>query len=154
MMRNGSRVDTGRLSDTLSRLARKHQVPGAQFAIHQGGETVAIEVGELEHATGRLVDRDTAFPIGSISKSFTATLAMILVGDGDLELDVPLGEYLSELGSSADDLGGQLTLRQLLSHTSGLRSGPDSTEIASSSLRRYVLDNCRLSDLILPPGSN
>jgi CubicO group peptidase (beta-lactamase class C family) len=154
MMRNGSRVDTESLSDALFTLARKHQVPGAQLAIHQGGQTVAIEVGELEYGTGRLVERDAAFPIGSISKSFTSTLAMILVADGDIELETPLGEYLPELGSGADDLGGQLTLRQLLSHTSGLRAGPDSTEIASSSLRRYVLDNCRLSDLILPPGSN
>jgi CubicO group peptidase (beta-lactamase class C family) len=57
------------------------------------------------------------------------------------------------LGSGTDDLGAQLTLRQLLSHTSGLSDGPDSTEIVASSLRRYVLDNCRPSDLILPPGT-
>ncbi|MDT7597917.1 MAG: hypothetical protein QOJ06_3463, partial [Pseudonocardiales bacterium] len=115
-------LDPHRLFDTLSALARKHQVPGAQLAIHHGGTTVAVEVGELRHATGYPVDRDAAFPIGSVSKTFTATLAMILVADGDLELDAPLGEHVPELGS----LGDKLTLRQLLSHTGGLADGPSS----------------------------
>jgi len=147
-------VDPDRLSETLSTLAQKHQVPGAQLAIHHGGTTLAMEVGELEYGTGRLVDRDAAFPIGSISKSFTAAVAMILVADGELELNTPLGAYLPELGNGTDDLGAQLTLRQLLSHTSGLSDGPDSMKIATFSLRRYVLENCRPSDLILPPGTN
>ena len=147
-------MDPDRLSETLSTLAQKHQVPGAQLAIHHGGTTLAMEVGELEYGTGRLVDRDAAFPIGSISKSFTAAVAMILVADGELELNTPLGAYLPELGNGTDDLGAQLTLRQLLSHTSGLRDGPDSMKIATFSLRRYVLENCRPSDLILPPGTN
>ena len=147
-------MDPDRLSETLSTLAQKHQVPGAQLAIHHGGTTLAMEVGELEYGTGRLVDRDAAFPIGSISKSFTAAVAMILVADGELELNTPLGAYLPELGNGTNDLGAQLTLRQLLSHTSGLSDGPDSMKIATFSLRRYVLENCRPSDLILPPGTN
>ena len=150
MMRNGFRVNADLLSDTLSMLARKHQVPGAQLAIHQGGETLAIEVGELDHGTGRLVDRDAAFPVGSITKSFTAAVAMILVADGDLELDTPLGEYLPVLGNGTDDLGAQLTLRQLLSHTSGLSSGPDSTEVAGASRRRYVLERQQRNTSSLP----
>ena len=71
----------------LPALARKHRVPGAQLAIHHGGVTVASEVGELECGTGSLVARDAAFPIGSITKCFTATVAMILVADGDVEPD-------------------------------------------------------------------
>nr|MBA2473567.1 beta-lactamase family protein [Pseudonocardiales bacterium] len=143
-----SPLDSDFLSDTLSVLARKHQVPGAQLAIHHGGETVAVEVGELEYGTGHGVTRDAAFPIGSISKTFTATLAMILVADGDLELDAPLGEYVPELG----DLGNELTLRQVLSHTGGLAEGPDSVEVLAS-IRRYVLDHCRSQNLVLPSGA-
>ena len=145
------RADPDRLSATLSELARKHRIPGAQVAIHYGGETVAGEVGELEYGTGRPVTKDVAFPIGSISKSFTATAAMILVADGDLELDAPLSEYLPELGNHSADLAAQLTLRQLLSHTSGLTDGPE--EVAAASLQRYVLDHCRDPELVLPPGT-
>lgn len=146
-------LDPGYLADTLSKLAQKHQVPGAQLAIHEAGETFTAEIGELEHETGRFVDRDTAFPIGSISKSFTGTVAMILVADDDLELDAPIGTYVRELGNRPGDLGAQITLRQLLSHTSGLADGPESTEIAASSVRRFVLDNFRGPDLIFPPGT-
>jgi len=56
---------------TFTALARKHQVPGAQFAIYHGGLTIAHETGELESETGPRVTRNTAFPINSITKTFT-----------------------------------------------------------------------------------
>jgi CubicO group peptidase (beta-lactamase class C family) len=116
--------------------------------VHRNGSTVTAEFGELEHGGGRPVSPETAFPIGSISKVFTATLSMILVADGDVELDAPLVEHLSELVGWGD----QLTLRQVLSHTSGLASGPDSEDVVAASLRRYVLDHCRRQERVLPPG--
>jgi CubicO group peptidase (beta-lactamase class C family) len=137
------------IGDQFAALARAHRVCGAQLAVHHDGETVAFETGELEHGGGRPVTRAAAFPVGSITKSFTATLALILVADGDLGLDEPLGEHLPEL----DALGDQLTLRHLLSHTSGFASGPDSTELSSGSLRRYVAEHCGPRNLVLPPGT-
>ncbi len=139
-------VDRDWLAATLSVLADKHKVPGAQLAVHRGGETVAVEVGELVHGGGVPVTRETAFPIGSISKAWTATLVMILVADGDLELDAPLDEHLPEL----DDLCGRLTLRQLLSHTSGFADIP---ELSTLSPTRYVREHCRRQDLVLAPGT-
>jgi CubicO group peptidase (beta-lactamase class C family) len=145
----GPPLDADRLLDLLTALALKHRVPGAQLAIHRGGETVAVEVGELEYGTGLRVTRDAAFPIGSISKTFTATVAMILVADGDLELDAPLSEHVPEL----DDLGNEITLRQLLSHTAGFASEPDHEMPATASIRRYVIDNCHRQNLVLSPGT-
>jgi CubicO group peptidase (beta-lactamase class C family) len=142
-------VDPLLLADTLRVLTVKHQVPGAQLAVHEGGRTVSVEVGELQYGTGQRVCPAAAFPIGSVSKSFTATVAMILVADGDLELDAPVGDYLPELR----DLGDQLTAGRLLSHTSGLAAGPDSGEASTASLRRYVLDYCRPRLLVQPPGA-
>ncbi|MGH3983634.1 MAG: serine hydrolase domain-containing protein [Pseudonocardiaceae bacterium] len=142
----GVPVDPAWLAATLSRLADTHQIPGAQLAVHHGGVTVAVEVGELEHGVEIPVTEETAFPIGSISKAWTATLAMILVADGDLELDAPLDEHLAEL----DDLVGRLTLRQLLSHTSGFADIP---ELCTLSPGRYVREHCRRQDLVLPPDS-
>jgi CubicO group peptidase (beta-lactamase class C family) len=144
-----SLLDPDRMSGPFSALARKYRVPGAQLAIHHGGETVAIDVGELEYGTGHRVTRDTAFPIGSISKTFTATLAMVLVADGDLELDAPLAEHVPELG----DLGNDVTLRQLLSHTAGFAGGPAQEVPTTASIRRYVQDNCQRQSLVLSPGT-
>src|SRR5579875_2370381 len=106
-------------TSALATLVRKHRVPGVQLAIHHDGATAAAEVGELEARTGRHVTRDAVFPIGSITKCFTATVAMMLVADGDVDPDAPVGDYVPELG----DLGTVLSLRHLLSHTSGLPDG-------------------------------
>jgi CubicO group peptidase (beta-lactamase class C family) len=103
----------------------------------------------LEYRTGDPVTRDTAFGIGSITKSFTATMAMVLVADGDVELDAAISEYVPEL----DDLGDRLTLRYLLSHTGGLASGPDPDEVSSTSLPRYVMEYCSSRNVVLPPGT-
>jgi CubicO group peptidase (beta-lactamase class C family) len=137
------------LAATLAALADRHQVPGAQLAVHHDGEMVTAEFGELEHGTGIPVSSETAFPVGSITKLATATLAMILVADGDLELDAPLAEHLPEL----DDLGEQLTLCHLLSHTSGFAESPDPPKLSKLSLGRYVREHCRWEDLLLAPGT-
>lgn len=129
-------------------LARKHQVPGAQLAIYRGGLTVAHETGELEFETGLRVTRDAAFPISSITKFFTATVAMILVADGDVDLDAPIREYVPEMGS----LGATISLRQLLSHTSGLAESSGIEEKSSSSLRHYIVEHVCGRDLVQSPG--
>jgi CubicO group peptidase (beta-lactamase class C family) len=131
----------------LSELARECLVCGAQLAIQHHGELMTCETGVLEHGGGRPVTRDSAFPVGSVTKAFTATLAMMAVADGDIGLDTPLGGLLPELR----DLGDQLTLRRLLSHTSGLACEP--MELSSGSLRRYVADHCVERNLVLPPGT-
>jgi CubicO group peptidase (beta-lactamase class C family) len=142
-------LDPHWLAGSLAALADSHQVPGAQLAVHHAGVTVAAEYGELEYGTGSPVTRHTAFPVGSICKVATATLAMILVGDGDLELDAPLATHVPELG----ELGDRLTLCHLLSHTSGYASSPDVVERSAPSLGRYVQKHCRPQDLIVPPGT-
>lgn len=136
------------LRGRLAALARKYRVPGAQLAVHQAGETVTVEVGQLEHRGDR-VTAETAFPVGSISKSFTATAAMVLVADGDLDLDAPADELLPELAG----LPAEVTLRQLLSHTAGLASGPASEEVAEVSAKRYLAEHCRRHNLVAPPGA-
>jgi CubicO group peptidase (beta-lactamase class C family) len=149
------------LRGRLAALARKYRVPGAQLAVHQAGETVTVEVGQLEHRGERRVTRESAFPVGSISKSFTATAAMVLVADADLDLDSPVDEVLPELaGSTAQrdlrwpaDWAAEVTLRQLLSHTAGLASGPASEDVAEVSAKRYLMEHCRRHNLVAPPGA-
>lgn len=64
---------------------------------------------------------DTKFRIGSITKPFTAALVMQLVAEGKLRLDGTVAEYLPDYRK---DTGEKVTIRQLLSHTSGI---PDYT---------------------------
>lgn len=133
------------MSDALlSRLMCKHLIPGAQLAVHRSGRTETFELGEQVHAGGSPMTRQARVPIGSISKTFTAALAMTLVSDGDLELDEPLTEYLPQ---TPDD---RLTLRHLLSHTGGLPSDPD--QVNATTLRRHVSDLCQRIDPLHEPG--
>jgi CubicO group peptidase (beta-lactamase class C family) len=133
----------------LSALARRHRVPGAQLAIHHDGQTVTSEAGELEFRTGRRVGADAAFPVGSITKCFTATVAMILVADGDVDPDEPIGDYVPGLG----DLGEMISLRQLLSHTSGLADISGMEDLSTLTLRRCVAAHACRESLVLSPGA-
>lgn len=70
--------------------------------------------------TGYPTRPDTVFPIGSISKVYTTTLVMALVDDGVLDLDLPVATYLPDLHLADERARDLITLRQLLSHQSGL----------------------------------
>jgi CubicO group peptidase (beta-lactamase class C family) len=143
-------MDIARISPLLTRIAQASAVPGGQFAVFHEGRTLTTEFGEEQRGNGRPVTAESKIPIGSISKTFTATLAMVLVSDGDLDLDTPVGEYLPEVRQVARELGGRLTLRHLLSHTGGLPSDQEHGQTAS--LRRHVLDCFRHAHPLDRPG--
>ncbi|WP_246486379.1 serine hydrolase domain-containing protein [Kribbella qitaiheensis] len=139
-----------RLSVILRSAVKTFRVPAAQFAVHRGGTTTTFEVGESEPGNGGIVSGTEKFPIGSITKAFTATTAMVLVADGELGLDTSVAEYDLGWASLPMPLSGQLTLRHLLSHTSGL---PDAGTPTGSSPRGYLLDCCRdMADIHRPGG--
>jgi CubicO group peptidase (beta-lactamase class C family) len=137
--------DSEWLTKLLAELAVTHRVPAAQLAVHVDGRTTAVTAS----CTGDPVDQDAKIPVGSITKAFTAALAMLLVADGDLGLDDRIGEHLPELGSGPRDQAGRLTIRQVLSHTSGL---PASVGDPSVSARSY-LKSCRDLRLVQRPGT-
>lgn len=66
-------------------------------------------------ASGRRVDANAPFVIGSVTKTFTAALVMALVDEGRIELDVPVTTYLPKVRMARG-----VTVRQLLTHTSGI----------------------------------
>ncbi|MFE0376986.1 serine hydrolase domain-containing protein [Streptomyces inhibens] len=143
-------MDHDSLHSTLTELAARHRVPGAQLAVIHEGQQFLVHTGVCDTASGAPVERHTAFPVGSLTKPFTAALAMILVADGDVDLDEPLSGQLPEFGA-----GELVTLRQLLSHTSGLPSDvPEgSGEAGGGDRARWVARHCRTADLTHPPGT-
>ena len=89
--------------------------PSAQVAIVRGGRIV------LTKAYGKQSDRDAARPdapyqIASISKQFTAAALLLLEDDGKVSLDDTVAKWLPGISG-----GDRITIRQLLSHTSGLQ---------------------------------
>jgi CubicO group peptidase (beta-lactamase class C family) len=94
-------------------------IPGVAIGILDGGEETVSGLGvtSVEHPLE--VDGDTLFQIGSITKTFTGTLAMRLVEEGRLDLDAPVRTYLPELRLQDDDVAARVTMRHLLTHTGG-----------------------------------
>ena len=90
--------------------------PGVSYAIVDGETLSAKGFGEARLASGIGVTADTRFPIGSVTKSFTALAIMQLVESKALDLDAAVSTCLTAF---ADGPGGDITIRQLLNHTSG-----------------------------------
>ena len=94
-------------------------MPGASIGVgyDDGQEVAGFGVTSLEHPLE--VDANTLFQIGSITKTVTGTLAMLLVERGELDLDVPVRRYLPELRLADEDVAERVTMRHLLTHTGG-----------------------------------
>ncbi|MDH6554550.1 serine hydrolase [Streptomyces sp. SAI-041] len=113
-------VDVAHWQRRLTELAERHQVPGAVLGIARGAHSDVAAYGVLNKATGVTTTRDSLFQIGSITKVWTATLAMQLVDAGTLDLDAPIADVLPELRLADPQVAQQVTMRHLLTHTSGI----------------------------------
>ncbi|GAB3259887.1 serine hydrolase domain-containing protein [Kineosporia babensis] len=110
-----------------------------------GGELHLVSGGVADIDSGQLMEAETAFRIGSVTKTFTAALTLLLAERGHLSLDKPVEEYLP--GTAV----GRPLIRQLLSHSSGLQreaphpmwasmQGPDRAEFLELLARAEFVD--------------
>jgi dipeptidyl aminopeptidase/acylaminoacyl peptidase/CubicO group peptidase (beta-lactamase class C family) len=119
------RIDAEHWHRRLAALAEQHHVPGATLGIlrvrpGRADELVETAFGVLNKDTGVEVTPDTVFQIGSITKVWTTTVLMQLVDEGLLNLDTPVAEVLPELRLADPDVTHKVTVRHLLTHTSGI----------------------------------
>jgi CubicO group peptidase (beta-lactamase class C family) len=140
------------IQDRLDALARQHGVPGATLAVGLDGELLDFATGVINVNTGVATTPTSVFQIGSNTKLFTATLIMQLVDSGDVDLDQPVRRYLPDF-SLADPTGTeQITVRQLLTHSSGIQGdyfkGFGRGDEAIERLVASLID----IDLVHPPG--
>jgi CubicO group peptidase (beta-lactamase class C family) len=95
----------------------KPNVPGASVAIIRNGRFFYKRSYGLANLEQKIpVSEATNFRIASVTKQFTAMAIMILKQSGKLDYDNPITEYFS----SAPGIWEQITIRNLLTHTSGL----------------------------------
>ena len=113
-------IDVQDWQQRLSESIAKYDVPGASVAVLHDGEVTAFGAGVLNLDTRVEVTTDSVFQIGSVTKSYTATLVLALADAGLLELDRPVVSYVPELELADPDVRERLTLRHLLAHTSGI----------------------------------
>ena len=134
--------------------------PSLSVAITRGSNVVyrgAFGFEDIE--SRRRATTETMYHTASVSKAFTANLAVLLDEDGVIDLDQPLAKYLPDdirIGTAPED-GATITLRQLASHTSGLPRGVPG--VVQSVENRYAMEPNRLYrhlsnvELLFEPGS-
>jgi D-alanyl-D-alanine carboxypeptidase len=105
------------LDDRIKGIMQRQNIPGMAVVVIKNGLVLEMKgYGLADRQTQATVGANTAFPIGSVSKQFTAAAVMLLVEDGKLDLDQPISQYLNDLPVTWNPL----TIRQLLNHTSGI----------------------------------
>ena len=120
-------LSTSQITDTKFRKISKKivsemkrlEVPGVAIGIyHKGKEfTEGFGVTSVEHPLP--VTADTLFQTGSISKTFTGTLMMMLVEQGKVDLDAPVRKYIKDFRVQDESVSKKATVRDLLTHMGG-----------------------------------
>ena len=128
----------GRIDKICQEAIADGQIPGAVALVARNGKIVYWKAfGMADNQSGRKMKRDDIFRIASQTKAVTATAVMILWEEGKFQLDDPISKYIPEFKNPqvlktfnpADSsyttvaAAGEITIRQLLNHTSGLGYG-------------------------------
>lgn len=132
-------LDKDKLQSRLSSLIEEHKVVGAAIGVSHNGEVTEAAAGVVNLNTDVKVTPDTVFQIGSMGKSWTATVVMQMVDEGKLDLDTSIQTYLPSFKVADPDVSAKVTLRHFLPHTSGI-DGDHFTDTGRGDdcLERYV----------------
>ena len=136
----GARAD--QVDDFARRFISRRAIPAAAIAVVRDGRIVkAAGYGTANLEAGVPATEHTLFEIGSVTKQFTAEAVMMLVEEGKIDPAQPISRYLP--GVPAE--WAPITVRQLLTHTSGLHDWesagelrkPKTTSATSASTRDF-----------------
>ncbi len=115
------------------------RIPGAIVGIWSADKGNWVEAfGVADTATGDAMTTDHQVRIGSITKSFTATVILQLVNEGKIDLDDSIEKYVKKHRLTIAN-GKDITIRMLLNHTSGLFSYTDDPALEAVSYANLLL---------------
>ena len=124
----------------IDSLMKDWNIPGLALGIVYKDQLIYAKGYGYRDLNNKLpVNGKTLFPIGSNTKLFTATTACILVEEKKLSLDKPIRNYMPLLNFSNDELNAKITLRDMLSHRTGLPRY-DGIWVASPFTRKEAVD--------------
>jgi CubicO group peptidase (beta-lactamase class C family) len=133
---------TTRIVDRIFDAWRHTDSPGCAVGVSRNGRVVYERgYGMANLETGTPITPASIFHVASVSKQFTAMAIMLLVNDGKLSVDDNIRKYLPEIR----DYGTPITIRHLLTHTSGLR---DQWELLSLARGRFEENRITEADVM------
>ncbi|HDR7386443.1 D-alanyl-D-alanine carboxypeptidase [Bacillus toyonensis] len=126
--------------------------PGILAKAYNNGKTSSYTAGVADLSTKKPVKSDYRFRIGSVTKTFTATTVLQLVGENRVQLDDSIEKWLPGLIQGNGYDGNQITIRQLLNHTSGIAEYLKSKDAdIINSKKTYTAEEIVKIGLSLPP---
>jgi CubicO group peptidase (beta-lactamase class C family) len=130
----------------VAEILRERHCPSAVVAISIGGTRRTIACGSAT--------TDAWFEIGSVTKVLVATLVLQHVARGDIALDDPVCTHVPEFRLADSDATNRVTIRHLLTHTSGIDTADDFTDTGSDDdcVQRYVEAVVAGAGLVHPVG--
>jgi D-alanyl-D-alanine carboxypeptidase len=142
-----------RIDHIAADVMKQREVPSASVAVVQQGKIVYTHAYGLARINPDTpATPDMRYSIGSISKQFAATAILLLQEQGKLSLDDAVGKYVPGLTR-----GNEVTIRQILSHTSGYQDYAPEDYPVESQLKpvtpRTILDTWASKPLDFEPGT-
>jgi CubicO group peptidase (beta-lactamase class C family) len=132
-----------------SEMQRQH-IPGLALLVARDGEIIQAQGYGLSNVELQVpVKPQTVFQSGSMGKQFTATAVMMLVEEGKIALDDPIGKYFK----NAPPSWSEVTIRELLSHTAGFTDYPDKFDFRRDYTEAQLLKIVEGIPLAFPPGT-
>jgi CubicO group peptidase (beta-lactamase class C family) len=145
----GQNGSTTAIDDYVRTEMSKQKIPGLALAIVKNGQIVLARgygLSNVEHQVS--VKPETIFQSGSVGKQFTATAIMMLVEEGKVGLDEKISKYLGEVPEAWNDM----TVRHLLTHTSGLTDYPDDFDFRRDYNEEELLKRAQAIKPAFKPG--
>ncbi|HHL0973473.1 TPA: serine hydrolase domain-containing protein [Bacillus cereus] len=126
--------------------------PGILAKTSEGGKTWSYAAGVADLSNKKAMKTDFRFRIGSVTKTFTATVVLQLAGENRLNLDDSIEKWLPGViqGNGYDDK--QITIRQLLNHTSGIANYTRSKDFNMMDTKKsYTAEGLVKMGISMPP---
>lgn len=131
--------------DRVFDMYRGTEGPGCAVGVARNGQTIhARGYGMANLETRTPISVNSIFHVASVSKQFTAMAILLLERDGKLKLDDDIRKYLPEI----PDYGATITIRHLLTHTSGLRDQWDLLAIARGRFEEDRITEADVMDVV------
>ena len=137
-------------TSTVTTQMKRFDVSGISFSVLKDGTTIKMASYGFADVARKIPDADDKiYKIGSISKQFIASGAMLLVQDGRLKLDEPVSTYLT----GTPPAWQAIAVRHLLTHTAGLERESPGFAPMKAQTDAEVIQAAYAVPLAFPPGT-
>ena len=140
-----------RIDRVVRQQMAENKIPGVSLAVLRNGKMLLLKsygLANVEHQVP--VKPETIFQSGSMGKQFTAAAVMILAQENKLSLDDKISKYFPDTPASWKDI----TIRHLLTHTSGLGDYPSDIDLRRDYTEEEYFASFKKAPLDFAPGSS